>query len=91
MAFIRVEPVQVQVRTDWFSGRPRAITWGDEQLKITRLAVVREEAAAYPVITGPRTLFEVDTPRARLSLIFQHRSRRWTVTGLDDTRKTRAA
>ena len=31
MAFIRVEPVQVQVRTDWFSGRPRAITWGDEQ------------------------------------------------------------
>ena len=23
MAFIRVEPVQVHVRTDWFSGRPR--------------------------------------------------------------------
>ena len=43
---------------------------------------VRQEAAAYPVITGPRTLFEVDTPRARLSLTFQHRSRRWTVTGL---------
>ena len=63
MAFIRVEPVQVQVRTDWFSGRPRAITWGDEQLPITRLAVVREEAAAYPVISGPRTLFEVDTPQ----------------------------
>ena len=83
MAFIRVEPVQVQVRTDWFSGRPRAITWGDEQLKITRLAVVREEAAAYPVISGPRTLFEVETPRARLNLTYQHRSRRWTVTGLD--------
>ena len=59
MAFIRVEPVQVQVRTDWFNGRPREITWGDERLPITRLAVVREEAAAYPVITGPRTLFEV--------------------------------
>ncbi|OGO57420.1 MAG: hypothetical protein A2Z32_04115 [Chloroflexi bacterium RBG_16_69_14] len=84
MAFIRVDPVQVQVRTDWFTGRPREITWGDERLPITRLAVVREEAAAYPVITGPRTLFEVDTPRARLSLTFQHRSRRWTVTGLDD-------
>ena len=67
MAFIRVEPVQVQVRTDWFSGRPREITWGDERLPITRLAVVREEAAAYPVISGPRTLFEVETPRARLS------------------------
>jgi len=28
MAFIRVDPVQVQVRTDWFTGRPREITWG---------------------------------------------------------------
>ena len=32
MAFIRVEPVTVQVRTDWFNGRPREITWGDERL-----------------------------------------------------------
>jgi hypothetical protein len=86
MAFIRVEPVQVHVRTDWFSGRPREITWGDERLPITHLAAVREEAAAYPVITGPRTLFEVETPRARLSLAYQHRSRRWTVTGLDARR-----
>ena len=38
MAFIRVEPVQVKVRTDWFNGRPREITWGDERLPITRLA-----------------------------------------------------
>lgn len=91
MAFIRVEPVQVQVRTDWFSGRPRDITWGDQRLPITRLAVVREEAAAYPVISGPRTLFEVDTPSARLSLTFQHRSRRWTVTGLDEEVRRRAA
>ena len=84
MAFIRVEPVEVQVRTNWFSGRPREITWGDERLPIIQVAAVREEAAAYPVITGPRTLFEVDTRRARLSLIFQHRSRRWTINGLDN-------
>ena len=84
MAFIRVEPVQVHVRTDWFTGRPREITWGAERLQITELSAVREEAAAYPVITGPRTLFEVETPRARLSLTYQHRSRRWTVTGLDE-------
>lgn len=83
MAFIRVEPVEVQVRTNWFDGRPREVVLGDERLPVTRLASVREEAAAYPVITGPRTLFEVDTPRARLSLVFQHRSRRWTVTALD--------
>ena len=87
MAFIRVEPVLVHVRTDWFSGRPREITWGDERLPVTQLAVVREEAAAYPVFTGPRTLFEVVTPRARLSLTYQHRSRRWTVTGLDEARR----
>ena len=35
MAFIRFEPVQVRVRTDWFNGRPREITWGDETLQIT--------------------------------------------------------
>jgi len=87
MAFIRVEPVQVRVRTDWLSGRPREITWGAERLPITQLSSVREEAAAYPVITGPRTLFEVETPRARLSLTYQHRSRRWTVTGLDEARR----
>lgn len=90
MAFIRVEPVRVEVRTDWFSGRPREVTWGAERLPITRLAVVREEVSAYPVISGPRTLFEVDTPLARLSLTFQHRSRRWTVTGLDQERRSAA-
>ncbi|HET7168861.1 MAG TPA: hypothetical protein VFI69_06625 [Candidatus Limnocylindrales bacterium] len=86
MAFIRVEPVPVSVRTDWFSGRPREITWGDERLPITQLSSIREESSAYPVITGPRTLFEVETPRAKLALTYQHRSKRWTVTGLDQAR-----
>jgi len=90
MAFIRVQPVEVHVRTDWFSGRPREITWGDERLPITHLSALREEAAAYPVITGPRTLFEVETPRARLSLTYQHRSRRWTVTAVDRERRAAA-
>jgi hypothetical protein len=84
MAMIRVEPVEVHVRTGWLDGSPREITWGDERLAVTRLNAVREEAAAYPVITGPRTLFEVETPRARLALTYQHRSRRWTITALDD-------
>ena len=64
--------------------RPREITWGDQRIPVTRLAAVREEAAAYPVITGPRTLFEVETEIARLSLTYHHRSHRWTVTGLDE-------
>ena len=68
MAMIRVEPVEVHVRTGWFDGSPREITWGDQRLPVTRLAAVREEAAAYPVITGPRTMFEVETARARFAL-----------------------
>jgi hypothetical protein len=83
MAMIRVDPVVVQVRTDWFDGRPREITWGDEHLPVTRVALVRHEDAAYHVAVGPRTVFEVLTPRARLALSYRHRSRRWTVEGLD--------
>jgi hypothetical protein len=84
MAMVRVEPVEVQVRTGWFDGSPREIMWGEEHLIVTRLTAVREEAAAFPVITGPRTLFEVETPRARFALTYRHRSRRWTITALDD-------
>ena len=83
MAFTRVEPVPVRVRTDWFDGRPREITWGDERLTITHLNAVREETSAYPVITGPRTLFEVETADARMTLSFRHRSRKWTLEEVD--------
>lgn len=84
MAMVRVAPVTVQVRTDWFNGIPREITWGEDRLTVTRLVAVRDERRAYPAITGPRTVFEVDTRDLRLALTFQHRSRRWTIDGLDD-------
>ena len=87
MAMIRVEPVQVQVRTDWFDGRPRSITWGSRRLLVTALSMVREEAAAFQIAAGPRTVFEVETPEARVALSFHHRSRRWTIEGLDDRRR----
>ena len=83
MAMVRVAPVTVQVRTDWFNGTPREITWGDARFQVTRLVAVRDERSAYPAITGPRTVFEVDTRDYRLALTFQHRSRRWTIDGLD--------
>jgi hypothetical protein len=86
MAMIQVDPVPVRVRTDWFDGRPREITWGDERLAITSLALVRHETFAYPRAAGPRTVFEVVTPRARLALAFEHRTRRWTIDGLDEER-----
>jgi hypothetical protein len=84
MAMVRVAPVNVAVRTDWFRGTPREIKWGEDRLPITRVVAVRDERSAYPAITGPRTLFEVDTPTYRLALTYRHRSRRWTIEGLDD-------
>ena len=84
MAMVRVEPVRVDVRTDWFDGVPREVTWGDESLPVTRIVAVRDERAAYPVVTGPRVVFEVDTPKARLVLSFRQRSRRWSIEALDE-------
>lgn len=83
MAMIRVAPVPVQVRTSWFDGRPKEITWGEQRVPVTSLTAVREERSAYPVILGPRTVFEVETPLARLTLSYRHRSRRWAIEGLD--------
>ena len=83
MAMISVQPVDVRVRTNWFNGQPREITWGERRLPVTRLVTVRDETAAFPAVVGPRTVFEVLTPIARLTLSYRHRSRRWTIEGLD--------
>jgi hypothetical protein len=84
MAMIRVQPVEVHVRADWFDGRPRELTWEGRRLPVHEVVGVRNESAAFPVITGPRTLFEVTTEVARFTLSFRHRSRRWTIEGLDE-------
>jgi hypothetical protein len=65
------------------SGACRARSPGSDRLPVTRLVAVRDERSAYPAITGPRTVFEVDTPALRLALTYQHRSRRWAIEGLD--------
>jgi len=90
MAMIRVAPVHVDVRTDWFDGRPREIRWEGEVLPIVAVAAVRDETSAYPVVIGPRTVFEVDTPAARVTLSFRHRTRRWSIEGVDETARTAA-
>ena len=53
---------------------------------VTYMTAVRHETSAYKVGVGPRTVFEVDTPRARLALSFVHRTRQWTIDGLDEER-----
>ena len=83
MAMVRVEPVEVRVRADWFDGRPREVTLDGRRLRVLEVLGVRNESSAFPVVTGPRTLFDVATDGARMTLSFRHRSRRWTVEELD--------
>ena len=83
MAMIKITPLPVDVRCDLFDGRPRSVRVAGERLPVLAVSRVREEAAAYPRTTGPRTVFEVDTSLARLALSFGHRSRRWSVDGID--------
>jgi hypothetical protein len=83
MAMVRVEPVEVRVRADWFDGTPREVTFNGHRLRVLDVIGVRDESAAFPVVTGPRTLFEVETADARLQLSFRHRSRKWTVESVD--------
>ncbi|HEX2626887.1 MAG TPA: hypothetical protein VHL56_08275 [Candidatus Limnocylindrales bacterium] len=83
MAMVRVEPVEVRVRADWFDGTPREVTLNGRRLRVLDVIGVRDESSAFPVTTGPRTLFEVETAEATLQLSFRHRSRKWTVEGLE--------
>jgi len=83
MAMVRVEPVEVRVRADWFDGRPREVTFGGRKVRVLDVLGVRDETAAFPVVTGPRTVFEVETADARLQLAFRHRSRKWTIEGME--------
>ncbi len=83
MAMVRITPTEIAVGCDPFSGRPRTVRMGADLQRIVRIERVRDESAAYPVAVGPRTLFDIRTPAARLRLAFEHRSRRWLVEGLD--------
>jgi len=87
MAMIRVNPVDVRVRTDWFDGRPKELEWAGRRYRILEVVGVRDETAAFPVIIGPRTVFDVQTADARLQLAYRHRTRRWTIEGLDEARR----
>ncbi len=83
MTILHTLPDAVSVACDPFTGRPRSIRVGPDQLPVIAIERVREESAAYPLEIGPRTLFDVRTPHSRLRLTFEHRSRRWHVDGID--------
>jgi hypothetical protein len=83
MAMVRVSPLPVDVRCGWLDGRPRSVRLAGETLPVLSVARVRRELAAYPRSIGPRTLFEIITPGARLQLGFRHRDHRWSLEGID--------
>jgi hypothetical protein len=83
MAIVRVTPTQVDVRCGIFDGRPRTIRMAHERVPVIEIAQVRDELAAYPAERGPRRIFDVRTPDARLRLAFEKRRRRWLLEGLE--------
>lgn len=60
-------------------GRPREIRTAGQRLAVTGLESVRDETAAYPLGSGPRTVFLVQASGRRYRLVHLLRDRRWTV------------
>jgi hypothetical protein len=83
MAIVRVTPTEVEVSCGLFDGRPRTIRMANERVPVIEIAQVRDELAAYPIERGPRRIFDVRTPDARLRLSFGKHTRRWLLEGLD--------
>ena len=83
MAIVRVTPTQVDVSCGIFDGRPRSIRLANARVPVLEIAQVRDELAAYPSGGGPRRIFDVLTPDARLRLAYDKRRRRWLLEGLE--------
>jgi hypothetical protein len=83
MAMLRIAPMEVRVRCDWFDGSPRTIRLADSTVPVVKVERIRDESRGYPVSIGPRTIFEVRTPETRLALTYHHRRRRWVIEGID--------
>lgn len=75
------------------AGRPREIRADGRRLPVTAMETVRDETAAYPLETGPRTVYVVIAANRRFRLVHQLRNRRWTVEPIERSgpRQARAA
>lgn len=63
-------------------GRPRRIRVAGRWRPVLALESVRDETAAYPLGSGPRTVFVVFAAGCRYRLVHLLRERRWTVEAL---------
>jgi hypothetical protein len=75
-----------QVSVDDASGRPLAIRSGRERRLVSTLESVRDETAAYPLGSGPRTVFVVRAQDRRYRLTHLLRDGRWMVEELAQSR-----
>ena len=70
------------VAVDGATGRPREVRADGVRRQVTGLESVRDETAAYPLESGPRTVFVVRTSDRRYRLVHSLRDRSWTVEEL---------
>lgn len=74
--------ISSEVSVDSGTGRPREIRAAGQRLAVSALEAVRDETAAYPVKTGPRTVFVVRAGDRRFRLTHRLRTGSWTVEEL---------
>jgi hypothetical protein len=84
VAMLSIETLSpgLNVTVDRHSDRPREFRINGHRLVVTALEAVRDETAAYPLDTGPRTVFVVRSGWHRYRLVHLLRDRRWTIEEL---------
>ena len=70
------------VTVDTATGRPREIRTDGQRLAVSALESVRDETSAYPLDSGPRTVFVVRAAGRRFRLVHELDDRRWTIEDL---------
>ena len=84
MALVSITPIAATVAWDARQLRPTRVRFGDRELKVSRLATIRDERAAYPAGSSPRLMLVVEVESGEsLELVFDARRRRWFVDALD--------
>jgi hypothetical protein len=76
-------PHTAHVRWDRAADRPSSIRWAGRELKVTRLAAVRDERHAYHRDRGPQLTMLVETASGKATLVFDASAKRWYVETAD--------
>ncbi len=83
MTFLQRDSGTPVVVTDPGSGRPTVVRIDSQALAVTDIDAVRDETFAYPIQSGPRTVFRVRADGRRFRLVHHHQRRDWSVEPLD--------